>query len=77
MHGATEVEVRMQVAQVWESEECAQRFEDEYLNPTLKALGIPLERKLTLFGWRTSLRPRSPVGDAAVREPAAPSMRRG
>jgi len=49
MHGATEVDGRMQVAQVWESDDYARRFVEERLSPTLEELGIPLEAAVTVF----------------------------
>jgi hypothetical protein len=49
MHGATEIDGEMAVAQVWESLEYANRFDVERLNPMLTALGVTLKGKLMLF----------------------------
>jgi hypothetical protein len=43
MHGASEVDGRTQIAQVWESIEYAERFEEEILAPALRAAGADLE----------------------------------
>lgn len=49
MHGVSEVNGTMQVAQVWESVEYAQRFDDEVLIPALQAVGAPLAAEVTVF----------------------------
>ena len=49
MHGASEIEGVMQVAQIWDSEEYARRFDEEFLRPALEALGAPLEAEITVF----------------------------
>ena len=49
MHGASEVGGTVQIAQVWDSEEYAQRFDDETLKPALRAVGAPLEAEITIF----------------------------
>jgi len=49
MHGASEVDGKMQVAQVWESEEHAARFDVEILIPALKAAGLSLEAEISVF----------------------------
>jgi hypothetical protein len=49
MHGTTEVEGTMQVAQVWESEEYAKRFDEEQLAPALRAVGAPTDADITTF----------------------------
>jgi hypothetical protein len=49
MHGAGEVEGRMQVAQMWDSEEYARRFDEELLEPVLQAVGAPLDAEITIF----------------------------
>ncbi len=41
MHGATEVDGKMQIAEVWESEQYAQRYDDEHLAPAIAAAGLP------------------------------------
>ncbi len=40
LHGATEIEGTMRVAQIWESEWYAQRFDEDILGPALRELGI-------------------------------------
>jgi len=42
MHGATEVDGVVQVAQVWDSEEYARRFDRERLDAALQAVGAQL-----------------------------------
>ena len=49
MHGASEVGGTVQIAQVWDSEEYAQRFDEETLEPALRAVGAPLEAEVTIF----------------------------
>ena len=49
MHGACEVGGTVRVAQVWDSEEYAQRFDEETLKPALKAVGAPLKAEVTTF----------------------------
>ena len=49
MHGASEVGGRMQVAQVWDSEEYARRFDEERLEPALRAVGAPVDAEITVF----------------------------
>ena len=49
MHGATEVDGRMQIAQVWESEDYAGAFDRERLEPALRAAGAPLTAQITVF----------------------------
>ena len=50
MHGVSEVEDgTMQVAQIWDSEEYAQRFDEELLKPALEALNAPMDAKITVF----------------------------
>jgi len=49
MHGASEVDGRMQVAQVWESDEYARRFDEELLKPVLEALGVSSEAEIAVF----------------------------
>jgi hypothetical protein len=48
MHGASEVDGEIQLAEVWESEDYARRF-DEDLIPTLSALGTPLASEVTII----------------------------
>ena len=49
MHGATEVDGKMRVAQVWESEWYAQRFDEEILAPALSEVGVPGEAHVAVF----------------------------
>jgi hypothetical protein len=49
MHGAVEIGGAMQIAQVWDSEEYARRFEEEELKPALEAVGAPLDAEVTVF----------------------------
>jgi len=49
MHGASEVADGVQVAQVWESEEYATRFDQDLLEPALKEMGLPLDAVVTVF----------------------------
>ena len=49
MHGVTEKDGRVQVAQVWESEAYAKRFDDELLAPILHAVGAPLDAEITIY----------------------------
>ena len=49
MHGASEVNGTMQVAQIWDSEEYARRFDEELLQPVLQAVDAPLDADITVF----------------------------
>ncbi len=49
MHGATEVDGRMLIAQVWDSEEYLRKYTEERLNPALDALGQSLDFDSTVF----------------------------
>jgi hypothetical protein len=49
MHGAAEVGGTVQVAQVWDSEEYARRFDEERLKPALQAAGAPLDAEISIF----------------------------
>ena len=49
MHGASELGGSVQIAQVWDSEEYAQRFDEETLEPALRAVGAPLDAEITIF----------------------------
>jgi hypothetical protein len=49
MHGASEVDGMMLVAQVWDSEEYALRFDEDRLEPALRAAGAPLHAEVTIF----------------------------
>jgi hypothetical protein len=49
MHGATEVDGLMRVAQIWESEWYAKRFDEEILAPALEAVGARLDAEVVLY----------------------------
>jgi hypothetical protein len=49
MHGATEVDGLMRVAQIWESDSYAQRFDEEILAPALEAVGAPLDADIAVY----------------------------
>jgi hypothetical protein len=49
MHGASEVDGKTQIAQVWDSIEYAQRFETEILEPALRAAGASLDAEVTVL----------------------------
>jgi len=49
MHGATEVNGLMRVAQIWESDWYAKRFDDEILAPALEAVGAPLDAEMAVY----------------------------
>ena len=49
MHGASEVDGVMRVAQVWESEWYAKRFDEEILAPALEAVGAGLDARVEVF----------------------------
>jgi hypothetical protein len=49
MHGAIEAGGTVQIAQVWESEEDAQRFSEDVLAPALQEVGAPLGADVTVF----------------------------
>jgi hypothetical protein len=48
MHGATDIDGGIQLAEVWENEEYARRF-DEEIFPTLKELGTPRATEVMVF----------------------------
>ena len=49
MHGATEVDGLMRVAQIWESDWYAKRFDDEILAPALEAVGAPMNAQIAVY----------------------------
>jgi hypothetical protein len=49
MHGAAEVNGKIQIAEVWESEEHARRFDEDHLRPALEAAGIQKADEQTIF----------------------------
>jgi hypothetical protein len=60
MHGAGEVEGTMHVAQIWDSEDCARRFDEELLQPVLQALDAPLDAETAVFELEHLVRPARP-----------------
>ena len=61
MHGVSEVDGTMQVAQIWESSWYAALF-DENLAPLLEAVGAPKDVEIRVLSWSTSSRPRHDNG---------------
>jgi hypothetical protein len=59
MHGAAESESdgMFQLAQVWDSDEYAWRFDEEHLKPALEAVGAPLEAEITVMELRHLVTP--------------------
>ena len=49
MHGAAEVDGLIRVAQIWESDWYAKRFDDEILAPALEAVGAPLDAEIAVY----------------------------
>jgi hypothetical protein len=49
MHGASEVDGELQVAQVWDAAEYAERFVAEILEPALKANGVTERGETTII----------------------------
>jgi hypothetical protein len=49
MHGATEVDGLMRIAQIWESDWYAKRFDEEILAPALEAVGAPLDAQIAVY----------------------------
>jgi hypothetical protein len=49
MHGATEIDGKMQIAEVWDSKEYARRFDEEHLWPAVEAAGVHRSAEITLF----------------------------
>jgi hypothetical protein len=49
MHGAIETDGAMQIAQVWESEDYARRYDEEHLEPALRAVGAPLDAEVSIY----------------------------
>ena len=49
MHGAAEIDGTMRVAQIWESEWYAARFDEDILAPALKDVGAPLDAEITVL----------------------------
>jgi hypothetical protein len=49
MHGDSETDGVMRVAQIWDSPEYARRFDEELLRPAIEAVGVPTEAEVTVF----------------------------
>jgi hypothetical protein len=49
MHGATEVDGGMRVAQIWESQWYATRFDEEVLAPALRAVGASGDANVVVY----------------------------
>jgi hypothetical protein len=49
MHGATEVDGRMKVAQIWESDWYAARFDEEILGPALREVEVPGDAQVVVY----------------------------
>ena len=50
MHGAIEeADGTVEVAQIWESNDYAQRFIEDVLTPALQEVGAPLDADVTVF----------------------------
>ena len=48
MHGASEVDGTVLVAQIWDSEAHAQRFDREHLHPALRTVGAQVDADITV-----------------------------
>ncbi len=49
MHGASEADGIVEVAQVWDSDEYALRFDEDRLKPACEAVGAPVDAEITYF----------------------------
>ena len=49
MHSACEVDGTVRIAQIWDSDEYARRFDSEILKPALEAVGAPLDAEIRTF----------------------------
>ncbi len=49
MHGASEADGKMKVAQIWESEWYAARFDEEILGPALKEMGVVGDPQVAVY----------------------------
>jgi len=49
LHGATEVDGKMRVAQIWESDWYAKRFDEDILAPALKDVGVAGEADVVAY----------------------------
>ena len=49
MHGVSERDGRVHVAQIWDSHEYAQRFDEDLLAPVIQAVGAPIDAEVTIY----------------------------
>jgi hypothetical protein len=49
MHGVTEKDGKVQVAQIWDSEEYARRFDEDLLAPIIEEVGAPMTAEVTVY----------------------------
>lgn len=49
MHGVSEVDGELQVAQVWDAADYARRYEEEILAPALAANGVDAAEQVTMI----------------------------
>jgi hypothetical protein len=49
MHGAAEVDGTMRVAQIWDSEEYARRFDEDLLKPILEEVGAAMDAEMVVY----------------------------
>jgi hypothetical protein len=49
MRGATEIDGRMQIAEIWDSKEYARRFDEEHLWPAVEAAGVNRTADITIL----------------------------
>jgi hypothetical protein len=49
LHGVTEVDGNMRVAQIWESDWYARRFDEDVLGPALEDVGVPGAPEVTVY----------------------------
>ncbi len=49
MHGVSERDGRVHVAQIWDSHEYARRFDEELLAPVIQAVGAPIDADVTIY----------------------------
>ncbi len=49
MHGVSEKDGTVHVAQIWDSLEYAQRFDEHLLAPVIQAVGAPIDAEVTIY----------------------------
>jgi hypothetical protein len=57
MHGASQTDGLMMVAQVWEEAQYAERFDEDILIPALEELELPLQADVKIFELRHLVTP--------------------